>query len=55
MGTSGAWLRWLCEKLCGENRMLVEKPAWLEGTRVELVDGRDESEYGSSKSDFRLH
>jgi hypothetical protein len=35
--------------------MLVEKPAWLEDKRVYLVDASDESVYGSSKTDFRLH
>jgi hypothetical protein len=37
------WLRWLCENLCRESRMLVEKPAWLEGKRVYVVDASDES------------
>jgi hypothetical protein len=35
--------------------MLVEKPAWLGQKRVYVVDARDESVYGSSKTDFRLH
>jgi hypothetical protein len=35
--------------------MLVEKPVWLEGKQVYLVDASDESVYGSSKSDYRLH
>jgi hypothetical protein len=55
MGNSAEWLRWLCENLCRENRMLVEKPAWLLGKRVCLVDASDESVYGSSKTGFRLH
>jgi hypothetical protein len=52
---SAEWLRWLCENLCRESRMLVEKPAWLEGKRVYVVDASDESVYGSSKTDYRLH
>jgi hypothetical protein len=48
------WLRWLCENLCRENRMLVVEPAWLERKTVYLVDASDESVYGSSKTDFRL-
>jgi hypothetical protein len=55
MCNSAEWLRWLCENVCRENRMLVEKPAWLEGKKVYLVEARDESVYGSSKTDFRLH
>jgi hypothetical protein len=55
MCNSGEWLRWLCEHLCRESQMLVEKPAWLWGKRVYLVDASDESVYGSSKTDFRLH
>jgi hypothetical protein len=35
--------------------MLVEKPGWLEGKAVYVVDASDESVYGSSKTDFRLH
>ncbi|MDR2247458.1 MAG: hypothetical protein LBE17_12450 [Treponema sp.] len=35
--------------------MLVERPGWLEGKGVYLVDASDESVYGSSKTDFRLH
>jgi hypothetical protein len=55
IGNSGEWLRWLCENLCRESYMLVEKPAWLEQKRVYVVNARDESVYGSSKTDFRLH
>jgi hypothetical protein len=32
-----------------------EQPAWLLEKRVYLVDASDESVYGSSKTDFRLH
>jgi hypothetical protein len=31
---SAEWLRWLCENLCRESRMPVEKPVWLEHKRV---------------------
>jgi hypothetical protein len=55
MCKSAEWLRWLCEHLCRESRRLVEKPEWLEGTAVYLVDASDESVHGSSKTDFRLH
>jgi hypothetical protein len=34
--------------------MQVEKPGWLEGKAVYLLDAGDESEYGSSKTDIRL-
>jgi hypothetical protein len=55
MGNRAEWLRWLCEHLCRENRMLAEKPAWLLGKKVYLADVSDESVYGSSKIGFRLH
>jgi hypothetical protein len=42
IGNSGEWLRWLCEHICRQAQMLVEKPAWLEGKRVCLVDAGDE-------------
>ncbi|MDR2743567.1 MAG: hypothetical protein LBB98_15665 [Treponema sp.] len=35
--------------------MLVEKPTWLEGKAIYVVDAGDESVYGGSKTDFRLH
>jgi hypothetical protein len=40
---SREWLRWPCEHICWQARMLVEKPAWLEGKTVCLVDACDES------------
>ncbi|MDR3124024.1 MAG: hypothetical protein LBU16_09640 [Treponema sp.] len=55
MCNSAERLRWLGENLCRENRMLAEKPAWLEGKKVYLADASDESAHGSSKTDFRLH
>jgi hypothetical protein len=55
MCNSVEWLRWLCENLCRESRMLVERPVWLLEKRVYLVDASDESVYGSSKTGFRLH
>jgi hypothetical protein len=54
VSNSAEWLRWLCENLCRESRMLAEKPSWLEGKTVYLADASDESVYGSSKGDYRL-
>jgi hypothetical protein len=52
---SAEWLRWLCENLCRESHIIAEKPEWLEGKAVYLVDASDESAHGGSKTDFRLH
>jgi hypothetical protein len=54
IGNSEEWLRWLCEHICRQARMPAEKPAWLEGKTVCLVDASDEPVYGSSKTGFRL-
>jgi hypothetical protein len=34
---------------------VAEKPVWLEQKQVYLADASEESVYGSSKTDFRLH
>jgi hypothetical protein len=35
------WLRWLCEGVCRDRGLLEEKPAWLEGRNVLLVDASE--------------
>jgi hypothetical protein len=43
MRHSAEWLRRLCENLCRENQLLVEKPAWFQSKTVYRVDAGDES------------
>jgi hypothetical protein len=35
---SAAWLEWLSKNICRKAGLLVEKPAWLAGKTVSLVD-----------------
>ena len=55
IGNSAEWLRWLCEHLCRRQGILVEKPAWLWGKNVCLVDGTEEVLRGSKKAYYMLH
>lgn len=52
---SEAWLKWLCHNIVRGNGLLAEKPGWLEGKRVCLIDASDQAVYGSKTSDYRLH
>jgi hypothetical protein len=38
---SGEWLRWLCEGIYRERGLVEEKPVWLEGKNVLLIDARE--------------
>jgi hypothetical protein len=38
---SGKWLKWLCENFYRHAGLLVDKPAWLGGRDVCLVDGSE--------------
>jgi hypothetical protein len=38
---SAEWLRWLCEGVCRERGLVEEKPAWLEGRNVLLIDASE--------------
>jgi hypothetical protein len=51
----GEWLRWLCKRLCRNNKAMEETPAWLGERKVYLVDTGDEPVHGSDKTDYRLH
>jgi hypothetical protein len=55
IGNSAAWLQWLCEHFCRNTHLLREKPSWLADRDVCMVDASDESVFGSTKADFRLH
>jgi hypothetical protein len=50
---SAEWLRWLCEGVYRERGLLEEKPAWLEGRNVLLIDA-SEVRNGRGKL-YRLH
>jgi hypothetical protein len=52
---SWQWLRWMAERLCRTQGYAMEKPEWLTGRRVVLVDGTDMVLQGSKGSDYRLH
>jgi len=52
---SANWLEWLCVNFCRQSGIITEKPRWLEGKRVRLVDATDEAVKGSKGADYRLH
>jgi hypothetical protein len=52
---SEKWLKWLCENIFRGGGLRGEKPQWLEGRRVCLIDASDEPVHGSKKADYRLH
>ena len=51
---SGEWLKWMCERMCLNNNMLLPKPQWLT-KNIKLVDGSWLCVKGSKKSDYMLH
>ncbi|GHU58686.1 IS4 family transposase [Spirochaetia bacterium] len=53
--SSAEWLKWLCEHFYRHNGLLAEKPQWLKGKQVCLVDSSEDVICGSRKSYFRLH
>ena len=52
---SGAWLRWMAKELCAMQGATIEKPAFLGGRQVKLVDASDETTKGKQKKTWRLH
>jgi hypothetical protein len=55
MQKSAKYLEWLCTNIYRNSGILAEKPDWLKGKDVLLLDGSDENLYGSKQSDYRLH
>jgi hypothetical protein len=53
--SSAEWLKWLCGNFYRHNGLLAEKPQWLKGKQVCLVDSSEDVICGSRKSYFRLH
>jgi len=52
---SWKWLRWMSKELCAAQGATIEKPAFLEGRQLKLVDASDETTRGKNKSIWRLH
>jgi hypothetical protein len=44
---SAKWLQWICENIFRHKGLLVDKPKWLEGKRVSLVDASEVVLHGS--------
>jgi hypothetical protein len=55
MQKCGLWLRWMCEHIYRQAGLLVDKPLWLEGKNVLLVDGSEDVKCGEQKQYFMLH
>lgn len=51
----GDWLSWMCENICRNAGLIVEKPEWLANYRVCLVDATKVSLKGSKKADWCLN
>ena len=52
---SADWLQWLCEHICRQAGLIVEKPAWLKGKNVQLVDGTEDVKCGVRRQCYMLH
>jgi hypothetical protein len=50
---SAEWLEWLCVNLLRQGGCMAEKPRWLEGKDVYLIDG-SEVVYGGSKKNYSM-
>jgi len=52
---SWEWLGWMAKSVLSEHGFLVEKPGWLEGKELCLVDGSELALKGSTGGDYLLH
>ena len=52
---SGQWLRAMAEDLCKMQGAMIEKPTFLSGKNVKLIDASDETTKGKDKTTWRLH
>lgn len=52
---SSEWLRWISVNLAEKVHGIAEKPDWLRGFNVRIVDASTITEPGSTGSDWRLH
>jgi len=55
MGNSAAWLQWLCEHICRNGGLIVEKPKWLKKKNVLLADGSEVVKCGVRRQCHMLH
>jgi len=55
MRNSAAWLQWLCENMCRQAGLIVEKPAWLKNRNVKAVDGTEDVKCGVRRQCYILH
>ena len=51
----GEWLAWINSHICRHAQLLAQKPQWLEGKRVCLIDATEVSKPGSNNADWCLH
>jgi hypothetical protein len=52
---SGAWLQWLCQHVYRQAGLAVEKPEWLKGREVIIVDGSETVKCGVRRQCYMLH
>ena len=52
---SGAWLQWLCQHVYRQAGLTVEKPEWLKGREVIIVDGSETVKCGVRRQCYMLH
>jgi hypothetical protein len=55
MQKCGNWLKWMCEHIYRQAGLLIDKPLWLEGKNILLVDGSEDVKCGEKKQYFMLH
>lgn len=52
---SGEWLHWMCKHIYSRAGLLIEKPDWLKGRDVLLVDGSKDVKTGKEQRSYMLH
>jgi hypothetical protein len=52
---SGDWLQWMSTNIYRRARLLVEKPAWLKGRNVLLIDGGKDESGGRDRQCYMPH
>jgi len=52
---SGKWLQWMCKNIYRRAGLLIEKPRWLTGKNVLLIDGSEDAKHGRDRQYFMLH
>ena len=51
----GQWLKWMCINIYRHAGLLFEKPQWLKGRNIILVDGSEDVRCGTKHLYFMLH